>query len=396
MRRRFFHPNGQALVEFALAATLIFLLLAAAVDLGMIYFSVQGLHNSAQEGANYGSRWLITQNGKRVLNEAEIRKRARLEAGSRGGVGFVNLLDLNSNDIDDVTGNEQVNGKPLINEYITVQALSDPDNDGNPLRDGNDNRVEIPCNDIADSNEACYIRVVVEMDYNLVFALSPAFGDKIRLRSSYVMPLRDTVAEGGSPDPNRQPVFEPATRVPTPTNLIVDPTSTPQPCEYSPTNGIVAMQADAYMNAAVGSAGDSWTTVNDNSASGDTALQAGPDNGTITNATDGPRLDYTVNFDASGTYTVYVLGKAPNNNGNSIHVGLNGTQSGTISNVPRNRWGWQSVTVTVSSPGPATLNIWMREDGVMVDRIIASSSSLNTNALNGTPDSSEPACAGSL
>ena len=33
--------TGQALVEFALAATLIFFLLAAAVDLGLIFFSLR-------------------------------------------------------------------------------------------------------------------------------------------------------------------------------------------------------------------------------------------------------------------------------------------------------------------------------------------------------------------
>jgi hypothetical protein len=90
------HPKtkkGQALVEFALAATLIFFLLAAAVDLGLMFFAVQGLHNAAQEGGTYGSRWLTGLGyGLRVLNENEIRDRVRHESGSSGGIGFVNLL----------------------------------------------------------------------------------------------------------------------------------------------------------------------------------------------------------------------------------------------------------------------------------------------------------------
>ncbi|NJO85178.1 MAG: pilus assembly protein [Blastochloris sp.] len=37
------NETGQALVEFALAATLIFMLLAAAVDLGLIFLQPPGL-----------------------------------------------------------------------------------------------------------------------------------------------------------------------------------------------------------------------------------------------------------------------------------------------------------------------------------------------------------------
>src|SRR5262245_6109203 len=96
--------RGQALVEFALAATLIFFLLAAAVDLGFMFFAVQGLHNAAQEGGTYGSRWLMsdTTSGARLLNANVIRDNVRHESGGRGGNGFVNLLDLNNDGTPDV------------------------------------------------------------------------------------------------------------------------------------------------------------------------------------------------------------------------------------------------------------------------------------------------------
>src|SRR5918911_1155048 len=101
-------PNqtrGQALVEFALAATLIFFLLAAAVDLGFMFFAVQGLHNAAQEGGTYGSRWLMSDlnTGARLLDVNAIRDNVRHESGSRGGIGFVNLLDLNNDGKPDVS-----------------------------------------------------------------------------------------------------------------------------------------------------------------------------------------------------------------------------------------------------------------------------------------------------
>src|SRR3712207_6280994 len=107
MRRRL-RTRGQALVEFALAATLIFFLLAAAVDLGLMYFTLQGLHNGAQEGAMYGSRWVASD---LTLDEDAIRSRARLEAGTQG-IGFANLLDLNNDGVLDVNlnnGNKQTN-----------------------------------------------------------------------------------------------------------------------------------------------------------------------------------------------------------------------------------------------------------------------------------------------
>src|SRR5690349_11473432 len=96
--------RGQALVEFALAATLIFFLLAAADDLGFMFFVVQGLRNAAREGGNYGSRWLISNpaTGARVLDVNPIRDNVRHESGSRGGIGFVNLLDLNNDGTPDV------------------------------------------------------------------------------------------------------------------------------------------------------------------------------------------------------------------------------------------------------------------------------------------------------
>src|SRR5919202_822364 len=90
--------KAQAIVEFALAATLIFFLLTAAVDVGLIFFTVQGLHNAAQEGASYGSRWLKTDpdTGVTSLDLDAIRDRARHESGTQGGIGFVNLLDLDN------------------------------------------------------------------------------------------------------------------------------------------------------------------------------------------------------------------------------------------------------------------------------------------------------------
>ena len=175
--------KGQALVEFALAALLIFFLLAAAVDVGMMFFAVQGLNNASQEGAAYGSRWLTDNVGARQLDVAEIRNRVRLESGESGGIGFVNLLDLNNDGIED--------DNAIIEQYIEVEALADMDFDGNPVPDAT------PCENITNNLAntgiyTCYVKVTVYADYNLLFPLAPAFGESVKLRSSHIMIIRNS------------------------------------------------------------------------------------------------------------------------------------------------------------------------------------------------------------
>lgn len=179
--RKHTRTKGQALVEFALSATLIFFMLAAAVDLGLIFFTLQGLHNAAQEGATYGSRWLVSQDpndntSEQVLDVNGIQDRVRHEAGDKGGIGFVNLLDLNN---DEVTDNDAV-----IDNYIQVTALNDTNGDGDPLPEN------MACPSVTDGRYRCYIRVVVSIEYDMVFPLAPVFGNRVRLTSSYLTPMR--------------------------------------------------------------------------------------------------------------------------------------------------------------------------------------------------------------
>ena len=49
------HLTGQGLVDFAIAALLLFLLLAIAIDLGHFFFSYIELFEAAQEGVQFGS-----------------------------------------------------------------------------------------------------------------------------------------------------------------------------------------------------------------------------------------------------------------------------------------------------------------------------------------------------
>lgn len=192
--------QGQAIVEFALAATLIFFLLAAAVDVGLIFFALQGLHNAAQEGATYGSRWGVQINNTTnaiYIDTATITARVRGESGAKGGNGFVNLYDLDGNGVDDRTEHG------ATDPNITIEVLTDPSNDGDPTKNVATGAAEYAlCDNPAQANSTCYIRVTVRSIHKMLFAFAPAFAKNVPLTSAYIMPLRTSLSRGtGSSSP---------------------------------------------------------------------------------------------------------------------------------------------------------------------------------------------------
>ncbi|NNJ10479.1 pilus assembly protein [Chloroflexales bacterium ZM16-3] len=199
-RRRTKRSTGQALVEFALAATLIFTLLSAAVDLGLIFFTLQGLRTAAQEGATFGSHPVLKMTGSTVdevdLNYDQIVDRIRQSGGSPS-IGFVDLHDLNNNGRDDWNdGSNIVDNPKLANSYIYIERLMYPngqlqDEDGNPVTPTNC-PINIPRRYMRNAAQYCYIRVTVKYDYKFIFPLAPVFGDTITLHSSYMVQVRSS------------------------------------------------------------------------------------------------------------------------------------------------------------------------------------------------------------
>lgn len=233
--RRLQREKAQALVEFALAATLIFFLLSATVDVGLMYLNMQALRVAAQDGATFGSYPSVVLNGNGTvagvtLNFDEIRNRVRQSGGTRP-VGLSNLLDLDNDSTIDVSpvGNQvgqsgstydtvpsgerwdtgtgtrlpndpntnSTNRSRTVNQYILVQAVYDPDGPSGPQN--------IPNGFVTDNNylctadrlrylggDGCFVRVTVRYKYKLFFLLAPAFGDTITLRSEFSMPIRST------------------------------------------------------------------------------------------------------------------------------------------------------------------------------------------------------------
>jgi len=117
---------------------------------------------------------------------------------------------------------------------------------------------------------------------------------------------------------------------------------------------------------------------------------AGFDTGYVENA---PRLDFQVNFTKTGTHYVWILAYGMDGNADSMHAGLDGEAIATcdrLSGINAN-YTWSNGTMDpedstfeVTSTGLHTLNIWMREDGSVIDKIV-----LTTNP-NYTPTGTGP------
>ena len=97
---------------------------------------------------------------------------------------------------------------------------------------------------------------------------------------------------------------------------------------------------------------------------------------------DSARVDYRINFPAAGTYFIWAKGNGPDGRSDSLHFGLNGVEDAeaiSASNFyPFDTWVWTNkqtgtyatIRVTVPSAGLHTLNAWMREPKLILDRII--------------------------
>ena len=151
--------------------------------------------------------------------------------------------------------------------------------------------------------------------------------------------------------------------------------------------GSVVIEAENYSAASAGTNGlenFSWESYTDAQASGGKAMRVPNGSGGYTGLNlNGPRLDYDITFAEAGTYRLWVRTSAPGSTDDSFHAGLDGTgytnSSGYgMGNIVGN-WGWsdeansgQNVDLVVSTPGKHTLNIWMREDGIQIDKIVVS------------------------
>ncbi len=158
-------------------------------------------------------------------------------------------------------------------------------------------------------------------------------------------------------------------------------------------DGLVSFEAERY-HGKVDQGGHAWaSTTTPAGYSGSGAMVATPN----TNAKidtgfsiGSPRLDFRVNFVKTGVHYVWIRGFGTSGNDDSIHVGLDGAElpsSDRIIFSPWGSWSWSQTTldasgdvqtivatINVASTGMHIVNVWMREDGFVVDKLVLATS----------------------
>jgi hypothetical protein len=160
--------------------------------------------------------------------------------------------------------------------------------------------------------------------------------------------------------------------------------------------GLVVMEAEHFHTTAA-RANHAWTSANDANASGGALVTVTPNNNTNINTgytTGSPELGFKVKFTTTGTYHVWLRGSGATADDDSAHAGINGTGPASADRISsfNSSLTWSKstmdgpvATIVVSTPGVHTINIWMREDGFRLDKIV-----LTTNA-NATYSGAGPA-----
>ncbi|MHB9116106.1 MAG: DUF7402 domain-containing protein, partial [Thermoleophilia bacterium] len=158
-------------------------------------------------------------------------------------------------------------------------------------------------------------------------------------------------------------------------------------------DGLVAVEAEFYDATVPG--GDpswaagihAWTGDPTPGYSGAGALMARPNSGDLVRfapiETRSPRLDYQVRFQTSGTHYVWIRGLGDTTNDRTVHVGLNGVVQPASDHIQgfSGNWGWSRATldgpvatIQIPAPGIYTVNVFMREDGFKVDKLVLTTS----------------------
>ena len=152
---------------------------------------------------------------------------------------------------------------------------------------------------------------------------------------------------------------------------------------------LVSLEAENYESTSA-SPTHNWTTTSLFNSSNNAAIVTTPDSGALTSGSSGsPSVEYSGMFDQAGTWYVWLRGWGNTNtqgegSSDSIHAGLNGELSATADNIdyfPAG-WNWSNSTrdgvrasISIPSAGEHKFNLWMREDGLAIDKIVLTTDS---------------------
>lgn len=147
-------------------------------------------------------------------------------------------------------------------------------------------------------------------------------------------------------------------------------------------NTLISIEAE-YYDLLEASSSHNWVHRTLAGASNADSLISSPNTGELRNGlNDSPMLSYLVYFDQPGTYHMWIRGLGDSDSAghnDSVHAGLNGkiaTSADKIDGFPAG-WNWSkrtrdnhSATLNIPTTGIHAVNLWMREDGFAIDKII--------------------------
>lgn len=173
-----------------------------------------------------------------------------------------------------------------------------------------------------------------------------------------------------------------------------------QPTE---TNGNIVVEAEEFTANFSPRSDHSWMAMSGTPGfSGTGYMEAAPNDGANLPAGDSsPELQYTVTFTTSGTFQIWIRGQAPTGADDSVWVAIDNGTPVPVTLTATGSWQWSNqnhstgASATLSAtPGTRTLRVWMREDGMKLDRILltrnAGFSATIGNAWH-IPDNASPA-----
>ncbi|MBN2092961.1 T9SS type A sorting domain-containing protein [candidate division KSB1 bacterium] len=152
-------------------------------------------------------------------------------------------------------------------------------------------------------------------------------------------------------------------------------------------DGLVSIEAEHFQQQHPGK-DLPWALVPDTLASGGYVMQTPNNNTTIEDPTRCARIDYVINFVQTGKHYLWVRGHAPSSSDDSFFAGLDGAKPNPF--FPTRAWEWtnyRSFAVEITSPGLHIVNIYRREDGYMLDKLVLTTSSAYKPANMGPAES---------
>jgi glycosidase len=160
--------------------------------------------------------------------------------------------------------------------------------------------------------------------------------------------------------------------------------------QIAETNGVVRIEAENFVSSRTNNIGGvDYAWLRDEATpgfSGTGYIEATPAGDASTTTvtsnwpTTSPQVDYTITFNNPGTYYVWVRGYAGDAASAGAYIGLNGSSpaNARIDLQQFNAWSWSNtaagsstpVSITIPAAGTYTLNLWMRDAWLDIDRIL--------------------------